>query len=159
MGIEGTSLFEISDAGATLTLGEHTYVLRKPQLADFAQVQAHIRDRRLQAYMNATRVVPLDPDVKARAMGEITCKPISMVDMWEDFESKAELLWLAIRENDPKKLTLTWVTKQMPSIDRDMLAELMFYLCGIRVPGEAAPLTDTTPTDLSCAAPSDGTKS
>jgi len=136
----GVSLLDIGNEGATLTLGGVTYKVRPLGLGDLVKTKAFIRQTRLQAILE----LPIDNDVRAKALSNTVCEPIMDGMIWLDIESLTYCIWLSLRDTNPSKYTLEYVHR-MPRTDRDVLEEVIRYISGFKKPEPAADPTTPTP--------------
>lgn len=135
-GNEGTTLLDISPEGANLTIpdgkdGSRTYDLRVLRTGDNAKAKKFLRSSRMNAYLEETRFVVLSDAERAATMAEIVCRPIPLTVIWGDSEGELYLLWLAIKHNDPP-ITWEWVLNEMPPLDRQILSDVLFYVCNVK---------------------------
>lgn len=157
---EAVSLLEMGDEGVTLTIGGRELALKPLSMGDICKAQAHVRNERLRVFLSQTqrpisemRVLPLPDEVRAKAIADITCRPITFVEMVTTYDGQLRLLFEAMHRAD-RSITWDYVQNEMPPIAARTLDRLMYIVGGLSTPdGATDPTTSTPATD-----PSDGTK-
>lgn len=158
--MDGTvSLADVSDATATLRVGDKDYELRRLTIGDYAQAQQHMIDRRMQSVLDKLRTVPTEDAVLSGALADIVSRPVTYREMLDDHESEMFLLWRALQVNG-KGPTLKWLQNDMPSATRKVLSHALLWATNIpkdlldKLRG-ADPLADSTATGA-CSSPASG---
>lgn len=93
------SLDEVSDALATLTIGDKDYSIRRLEIGDYAAAQARMRSASMKIVTTTMRDTPSEDAVFALAVAEIASRPIKYTDIWNDFESETFLIHRAMQVN------------------------------------------------------------
>ena len=149
MAEEQVSLFEIGDAVATLTLDGKQYKLAPLTTGDMVQLQVMMRDRRLQALIDATRktAVPLPEETRAAALAAVSCTAVTILNVYDDLEAQSYMLFLAMRRGG-MSMTYDSVLNSLPAVDRKTLTDVLFYITRLLRPEDSqASERSPDPTD------------
>ena len=122
------ALVDISSDPATITIDGQEYTLRRMQLGDYAAAQAYIRRRRMEAGLEVTK--GMSEDIRARLLGEVLCRPMSLLDIWSEFEGECIMLHRGVLK-DGKQIPLEHVLTKMPPIERRFLVKVLLWVCGL----------------------------
>ena len=150
-----TTVDGLSDAIATsikVKLGETDYEVTQLEPNDFAEAEAFIRNDRLSAFLEQTRLIQginLPDAVRAQTMAAILNQPVSLNEVLETSLGNIFLLYLSLKKKSPG-LTFEQV-KRMLGTNISLLSDLMLEITGLREKAEevgAVPLgtSDSTST-------------
>jgi len=155
MQTDTVSLVDISDATATLRVGDTDYELRRLTVGDYAEAQQNMVDRRMQAVIDKLRATPVDDKVLSGALADIVSRPITFTEMLDDNATEMFLLTRSLQVAG-QKITAA----SLPPAQRKVLTLALLWATGIPAAAleeSPAPL-DTTDTEPSSSPGSDGTK-
>ena len=89
---------DVFPQNATITVSGRTYEVRPLTPGDFAKAERHIKDRRIDGFLNSTRNVPLSDAVRAQTLANIECTPVDLAkDVLTSVEGQLFLVWLSVR--------------------------------------------------------------
>jgi len=149
------SLVDVSDAEATLRVGDTDYKLRRLEVGDYAAAQQSMIDRRMQAVIDKLRATPVDDKVLSGALADVVSRPITFQEMLSDHTTEMFLLGRALKVSG-QNIT----PKGLPPAQRRVLTQALLWATGIPAAAmeeSPAPLA-TTDTGLSCTPENDGTE-
>jgi hypothetical protein len=126
----------------TITVNEHEYTLAPLQMDDFAACETYMRSVRLNAYLEATRNVPLPPEERAKATAEIVSKPVPLGEQLASPDGQLYLLWRSISRTNGA-MPFKDLRKQTTA-DVTLLGKLMLVITGLERPKEKSAADPTT---------------
>lgn len=151
---EAESLVDISTEPATITIDGVDFTLKRLRLGDYAAAQEFIRDRKIDAILRKTGA--LSEDLRAKAIAEVLCRPMSLLDIWNEFEGECMMLHRGLLRGG-KLVPMTYIMEEMEPAHRKILTDVLLYISGLNDPldGRAEAPVENTSTP---SAPNSGDK-
>jgi len=130
MATEG--LNEVFDQPCRVRLGNREFVVSPLTPHDFAEAEAFVRNDRLNAFMEQTRLVKgvnLPDTVRGVAMAGILNRPVSLDEVLSSFTGQLYLLYLSLKKLNPG-LTFE-AMKSMGPTDIKLISTIMLQITGL----------------------------
>lgn len=135
----------------TVTIGGKEYKLSPLTPFDFATAENMIKEKRLSALLDQTRLVAgvnLPDKVRATAIAELMAQTVSLSEVVDSFNGQLILVFLSLKKNHPELLMKEM--QKIPQTDIDVVSSIVREITGIKVEEveEDAPLEvkETTST-------------
>ena len=91
--IEQTNrLSELDNGDIVLTLGDKELSIKRLAIGDFAKATNLLRANRQKAFIEATRMINMPSEVRAKTMAEIACASITLLDLVDDWDMRITMI-------------------------------------------------------------------
>lgn len=118
---DGTTLLDLSNEPATLTVNGATYTIRRMTIGDDVAIQAQIRNARMKAYLDLMNTTPLDDVVVSDGLAKIANQAISKHDILSDVLGEAGMIQRGVTLDGKAVSTL-------PSFDRRLITHMLLWM-------------------------------
>ncbi len=142
-------LEEVAGSGITIALNGELCGLVPLSPGDLAKAACNLRKLRMDRYVQETRSVPWDDNVRAKTIAELSSQAVTIFDVIDDREAAMFLIYLSLNKAD-KVLNYSQVVTMLDPVDNEDWLPTLFKISKINVslPGAASgdedPLPDTT---------------
>lgn len=134
---------------ATVKVHGREYTVSPLTPGDFARAEQHIRDTRRNSFLSGARHVNLTEEVRAKALAEIECKPVSFSDdVLGSIDGQLFIVWLAMKAETRPTFDMFKIGLSSEVVER--LATVVLQVTGLlneEVGGDPLARTDTTTTE------------
>ena len=155
-------LSALGDLPCEVELAGRKFMLHQLRLTDFGAAEQSIKSARLAQFLNETKLVLMDPALRAQTMAHIICQRVDFGEILISPKGRTYLLYRSLFRGDPT-ITLRFV-EELDEITFSMLSELVDIVTGIKRPTSEGDGTDplaatstptaTTPTGPGSSEPS-----
>lgn len=131
------------------------YGLAKLRPIDLANGRDYVVQRRIERHVETTRYMNFEPIVRAKALAEIECAPLSLYDVMQDPDGRLKLLFSSLTRGGTS-ITLEDLRQKLDPIEADEIYAYVLWISGVikepDITGDPA-----GPLGTSATTPSDGT--
>ena len=91
-----SKLSELADGTTAVVFGDSECPIKRLPLSKFAEGTSVMRASRQKEFTDSTRLVPMPVEVRAKAMAEIACATITVLELVDDWAMRLQLMRWAL---------------------------------------------------------------
>jgi hypothetical protein len=123
-----------------LPFDKGTISLCKQTPGDQAAAAEFLTQKRYAKAERGTGTMPLTGEMRGTMLAQIACMPITLYDLVCDPDARIMVLYLAAVRGGAK-IAYQSFANQMPAVDRDVIEDVLTWVCNMK---KEAPATDPT---------------
>jgi hypothetical protein len=124
----------IGDTDRRVSVGGTLYELAKLRPSDLAKARNHVVKCRIERHVETTQFMNFEPLVRAKALAEIECAPLSLFDVMADPDGRIKLIHLSLsRAGTPMPLAKLGETLD-PTLQDELYAYVLWVSGVIKEP-------------------------